>query len=427
MARKSKLKVGQGGTKNTRWQKTSYPGVRFREHPTRKHGIKKDRYYTIRYKIKGVLKEEGLGWSSEGWTAEKANIERAKIKNAYITGKGVTSLKEKRAIAAEQKEKAEKERDRQEKEKITFKQFFDEVYFPIAKTSKKLETCQKEKEFFKNWINPTIGELPCKSISPFHIEKIKKNLLDAGRAPRTVQYCLAIIRQVWNTAKNHNLVVDESPTKKVKIPKINNERIRFLSHDEAKALLLAIKKRSEQLYQISLISLHCGLRASEIFNLTWADVLLDNKILMLRDTKSGKTAVAYMTDEIKTMFQKMPKGEHNELVFKNRDGGKIKSVSNAFDRAVNSLKLNEGITDRRQKIVFHSLRHTYASWLVESGVDLYTVQKLMRHSNFKMTERYAHLSKNTLQNAVRQMESNIPKRKPADTTDAEVIPMNGTK
>ena len=55
-----------------KWIKTNFPGVRFREHPTRKTGVKRDQYFTIRYKLAGKDKEEGLGWASQNWTATKA-------------------------------------------------------------------------------------------------------------------------------------------------------------------------------------------------------------------------------------------------------------------------------------------------------------------------------------------------------------------
>ena len=57
--------------------------------------------------------------------------------------------------------------------------------------------------------------------------------------------------------------------------------------------------------------------------------------------------------------------------------------------------------------VFHTLRHTYASWLAESGVDLYTVKNLLGHSTITMTERYSHLGNNTLQNAVKVFEEGL--------------------
>jgi site-specific recombinase XerD len=92
------------------------------------------------------------------------------------------------------------------------------------------------------------------------------------------------------------------------------------------------------------------------------------------------------------------------LVFISRTGEKITEVSDAFALAVKRLGFNAGVTDRREKVVFHTLRHTYASRLVMSGVDLYTVQRLMGHSTISMTERYSHLAPDHLEKAVSRME-----------------------
>ena len=99
------------------------------------------------------------------------------------------------------------------------------------------------------------------------------------------------------------------------------------------------------------------------------------------------------------------------MVLTTRKGKMIKEISNAFGRTVKDLGLNNGVEDQRYKVVFHTLRHTFASWLVEDGTDLYAVQKLMGHSTISMTERYAHLSNGTLQNAVKRLEKNLSKNK----------------
>ncbi len=67
---------------------------------------------------------------------------------------------------------------------------------------------------------------------------------------------------------------------------------------------------------------------------------------------------------------------------------------------MDELKLNEGIDDRRQKLTFHNLRHSCASWLVMQGVDLYTVGKLLGHTTTRMTERYSHLSEEHMKQAI---------------------------
>ena len=77
-------------------------------------------------------------------------------------------------------------------------------------------------------------------------------------------------------------------------------------------------------------------------------------------------------------------------------------------RSVNEIGLNDGITDRKQKFTFHGLRHTYASWLVQNGIPLITVQKLLGHSSITMTERYAHLCPDN-NAAAMQVLSNIGK------------------
>ena len=78
------------------WFKTQYPGIRYREHKTRKHSGKPDRYFTMYYKLNGKLKEEGLGWSSEEWNAQKASIQLSELKKAQTTGEGACTLQEKR-------------------------------------------------------------------------------------------------------------------------------------------------------------------------------------------------------------------------------------------------------------------------------------------------------------------------------------------
>ncbi|HEX7627775.1 MAG TPA: hypothetical protein VF354_02500, partial [Candidatus Methanoperedens sp.] len=93
-----------------KWESSKYKGVRYYEHPTRKRGVQKDRYYAIRYQKEGKRKEEGLGWASEkdpmdgkNWTAEKAALMLAELRGSSRTGHGATRLAEKRAIENERK------------------------------------------------------------------------------------------------------------------------------------------------------------------------------------------------------------------------------------------------------------------------------------------------------------------------------------
>ncbi len=388
--------------------KTNFIGIRYKEHPTRKHGIGYDRYFTIRYKLCGKDKEEGVGWSSQGVTAQIANARLSEIKENQRTGQGAQSLTEKREIEKIRREQEQTEQTKRDRENILFTTYFVDIYFPIAQTSKKTETCRTELQYYKNWIEPAFAGKPFKDIAPFHCEKLKKKLLSSGRTPRTLQYIFAIIRQIWNMAKRDGLISTNSPTKHVTIPKIDNKRLRFLRHNEANVLLDELYRRSKQLHDMSLLALQCGLRAGEIFGLIWNDIDIDRGLITVKDTKSSHNRPAFMTQAVKSMMAGRKQSVTMAgFVFLDRNGKKIERISHAFSRAVAQLGFNDGITDCRQKVVFHTCRHTFASWLVQGGADLYTVQKLMGHSTFEMVQRYAHLSEGTLQKAVKDLEKSM--------------------
>jgi len=84
-------------------------------------------------------------------------------------------------------------------------------------------------------------------------------------------------------------------------------------------------------------------------------------------------------------------------------------VSNLFERVMAKLKFNEGITDRRDKLVFHSLRHTYGSWLAMQGTTILIIKELLGHKKIEMTMRYAHLLPDHKKEAVLQLAENQSK------------------
>lgn len=387
-----------------KWIKTQFTGVRYREHTTRKHNGKKDRYFTIRYKVFGKLKEEGVGWASQGWNAQKVSIVRNDLIKGHKIGEGPESLSDKRELTSKQKKESELKKEQEKKDQVTFSYFFREIYFPQSKNNKQKKSYTCEDTFFRLWIDPVIGNLPLIKISPSHLETIKNNMDKASRSERTIRYVLAVIRQVFNHAIVLKYFDGQPPTKYVKFPHADNQRLRFLTKKEAEDLLKELKKRSQQWHEISFISLYTGARANEIFSLRWADVEIEKGTLILWDTKNTTTRIAFMTEEVKKIFTSKVKDHESAYVFKDISGNKIKGVSNTFNRAVESIGLNSDVIDKRMKFVFHSLRHTFASWLVENGEDLYTVMKLMGHSDIKMTQRYAHLAKGKLQNAVKKLE-----------------------
>jgi len=388
-------------SKKINWEKGKLTGIRFYKHETRKHGVKLDKYFSGSYQVRGNRKFIGFGWNSEGWTEKKVWGKINEYKHNIKTGSGPTTLKEEITLKEVETEELKQVEQEKAKQDITFLDYFENTYKPVCKTNKKPESWRKEFEHFKNWLEPVLGHIPVKKITAFNLEKVKKDMLDAGKAPRTIQYCFATFRQVWNYARGNDLVNEDSPTKKIKLPKVENKRERFLIHEEAQSLLDALKEKSQQVHDMALLSLHTGVRAKEIFFLTWGVVDFENGSAVIRDSK-GKARHVYLTEAAQRMLEERYQGQFaSELVFTDRNGKQLQTISNTYFRTVDELGLNEGVTDSRDKVIFHTLRHTFASWHVQNGTDLYSVKDLLGHSTIQLTERYSHLRPDCLKQTAR--------------------------
>ena len=406
-----------------RWHKGNVRGVRFREHASRKHGIKPDRYFAIRHAVDGKVILEGLGWASEGMTELKAVARLAEFKEAKRTGEGATTLAEKRTLA-EDKRKVRQEAEAQAaRDAITLVHVW-EKYEAVSKGNKTSKTIRNEEQCFRLWVKPAIGGKPLKDIAPIHLERIKKDMAARGRAAQSIRHVLALIRQLINFAKTHGLFSGDNVVGKIKMPTADARRVRFLSREEAEKLLAALKARSLDTHDMALLSLNAGLRAGELFGLTWPDVDFGNGVLTLRDTKSGKTRQVPMTAAVRSMLEiRKAQVGGKQMVFpamkrrRKRDDQapetdrRVVQVSETFNRVVTDLGFNNEVADSRQRVVFHTLRHTCASWLVQNGVPLITVGRLLGHSTTAMTERYSHLAPDHFKQAVETLE--MDQKKPA--------------
>jgi len=99
----------------------------------------------------------------------------------------------------------------------------------------------------------------------------------------------------------------------------------------------------------------------------------------------------------------MTPNELESLIFPGPHRKPLREITSYFRTSVSELGFNEGITDRRERFSFHSLRHTAASFLIQSGVDLYTVKEILGHRSIALTERYSHLADHALKQAAQKM------------------------
>lgn len=384
-------------------RKNKFPGVR--EKIVYGHILnKKDISYSIRYTVNGVRREETIGWKSEGYTAEEVyNIRSALIKD--IEAGKAFSYKE-QTEQRQQKKIANEEALKQEQLKeMTFSFLFENYYKPHIKRKDKKSTFDREVALYEKWLKPFLGDVKLNLISRISLISMLDKMEKARLSNRSKNYAVALTRQVFNFAIKCDLYIGVNPAAKFdELKKEDNRRMRFLSKEELNNLLEEIKKHSYSVYLMALISADCGLRAGEIFKLSWADIDIKERLLFLRDTKNGSNRHAYMSKRVQEELSKLQSGEGNQLLFPSRDGEQIKHISRTFERAVKTIGLNKGITDRKQKIVFHSLRHTYASRLVDKGVSIYEVKELLGHKDIKMTMRYSHLDKERLRKSVQVLD-----------------------
>lgn len=394
--------------------KTKYPGVRARKHATRKHGVRFDECYFIRYRVDGKQVEEMFGWLSQKKTAADAYQLLGELKDNARRGVAPRTLKEMRAMnrAAEEADKARA---------LTFEDYFDNHYLPEAKQRKKSKTIQTETGYKRDWLSPVFNNKAMRDITGGDLEQVKDRLFAKGRSPRTIQHCLAIFRLVWNHAKKRGIVDFECPTSTIDLPRVNNARSRFLTPSEATQLLDTVRNLDDRAWEFTLAALYTGARLGELSALTWANVDLEEDTLRFIHTKTGKPRNVPLATPLKNVLENKTARKPDAPVFTNRKSEPWKECPWAFRQAVEDLKLNEGREDRREKIVFHSLRHTSASMMLSAGVDIRSLQSIFGWSTLQMAGRYAHAVDEAKVKAVKSLETAL---KPQQ--QAKIIPINKT-
>lgn len=353
--------------------KTNYTGVYAREHESRRYRGKPDVCYDICFRLPG---ERKLIWEKVGWLSEKVTASMASHVRAE-------RLKHARKVDNLPADNA----------RLTLDEVFERF------RSDYLEVMRKRPMdavgIYEKRIKPKLGHLPLIGITAVEVDALRKG--ESHLSPQSTRHTLNLLGQIFRQAARWGLYEGPIPTENVKVQQSDGRRMRFLTKAEAKTLLDALHDRSPSLWQMALVSLYTGLRAGEVFNLRWEHVNFTDGTITVMDSKNAINRVVYMPEQVKDMLathQAETKGQPGRLLFPKAGTRNTPhhQISPGFRMILRDTKLNEGITDPRDKVVFHTLRHTFASWLVQAGVPLYTVQRLMGHKSIVMTQRYAHLA-----------------------------------
>ena len=326
--------------------------------------------------------------------------ERGRERQYKVGPADVLTLREAKRKARQIKAQAilgsDPQRERQERRSIpTLRAFVEERYLPFVQTYKR--SWQTDEIVLRVHVQPRIGHLFLDEITTERITEIVAAMQSNGYAPGTVGRVIVILRYLFNLVRKWNVLRGpENPASGIPVP-ADVQRNRFLDKDETKRLIETLTKDENQVAaKAILVLLLTGARRNEITQARWEHVDLKASTLFVPLSKSGKPRYVILNADAVRVLSSIPRISGNPYLFPSPI---TRRPSASLHFPWKRIRSKAGLDDVR----LHDLRHSFASALVNDGKGLYTVQQLLGHANGKATQRYAHLSRETLTNAAEAM------------------------
>lgn len=252
-------------------------------------------------------------------------------------------------------------------------------------------------------ITESIGDIPLDKINSKIIEEFIASTFIKSQAAASLYY--RTFKAVLNKAVSWEYI-SVNPLIKVKLPKMRKKYPQFISSKEFEEILF--HTRTEMLQDIFKIAFHTGMRLGEIVNMKWSWIDQSNKLIKVKVsnefvTKSKKERSIPMNSIIVETISKLRSKETGNLkdnfLFHIKFSAKLNGdyISKNFKKAVRKTSLS-------QDIHFHSLRHSFASNLVQKGASIFVCKELLGHEDIKTTMIYSHLRYQNLVDAVSLLE-----------------------
>ena len=274
----------------------------------------------------------------------------------------------------------------------TVAEFVEQQYMPHIQSYKR--SWMTDESLLRNHVLPSIGHLYLDEVRHDHLSTLfNKHRLN--HKPASTNRVIIMIRYIFNCAKRWGaLDLKDNPTAQIPLYTVNNKRERYLTPDEVNRLLVALNEsKAPMLKYIVMFLLLTGARKSEVTNAKWDDFNLENRVWKIEFNKTGQTRYVPLSDAAVDLILSVPKLIECDYAFPNpKTKRPFKHIFGAWDLVRNKA----GIGDVR----IHDLRHSFASFLINSGRSLYEVQNILGHTQVKTTQRYAHLNQDSLLKAV---------------------------
>jgi len=252
-------------------------------------------------------------------------------------------------------------------------------------------------------LKAVVGDIPLSALTHQHLDRFKTKRLTDGVSPVTINVELRALRTILNFALRWKLI-DSNPFPGLRLMAVPDIPPLYLSKEGFHKLISVIDEN--WLKEVVVFAVLTGLRRGEILNLQWLEVDLNQRVIYVQSsgtfrTKKGKRRTVPLSDAAYHLLASKDPQTNGKFVF-TKEGEKIVEswLSHRFKFFVRQAKLPEGLH-------FHSLRHTFASWLVQDGVSLYAVQKLLGHSSVTVTEIYSHLQPEQLHDTVNRIQVSL--------------------
>ena len=282
--------------------------------------------------------------------------------------------------------------EKADKAVMTLNDYWADVYYPVSKSMKRSHL--REEQLFRLRIQPKFGNLRLNQITRQQLQTFHLSLREEGLSFASSDLHLKLFKVMFSRAIDAGLI-DKSPAAKLPLFNFDNKVERYLDEEELKRLLQVLQTDSCQMVaKICLLLLSTGARLNEILSSKWSQ--LDSKSSTLRiaaeTSKSRKIRHIQLNSTSMDIIDNLTtEGKYEYLFINHKTGNRFCNIHKVWDKFRKKADL--------QNFRLHDLRHTHASMLANAGVSIYIIQNVLSHSDPATTQKYAHLSKKTLQDA----------------------------
>lgn len=259
------------------------------------------------------------------------------------------------------------------------------------------------KSYYVNHVLPFFKDYDFETITNTDILKFTTTLKQKSGirtneliAAKTINTILNILKSIIKYAFKNDYIKNDF-SKYIKLLDIDNARERFLTKEEIE-LLYKESKDDETIFLYFKLALNTGGRISSLQNICKKDIDFTHNLVTLKDFKNNTTYKTFINESLKILLIKRIENLNvNDKVLGSYPARRIKKMLDDL------FNIGIDINDRKNRVVFHTLRHTFASHLAINGTPIFTIQKLMNHKDITMTMRYAKLADGSGREAIENL------------------------